>query len=85
MYYDDHIVDLVREMLLITLKIAAPEDYLRAFLDEGDALLRLLPGLRHRLHLRRERRRPEGIDGLVEQQKQVWKARGELVGTEFTG
>lgn len=24
MYYDDHIVDLVRDMLLITLKIAAP-------------------------------------------------------------
>lgn len=24
MYYDDHIVDLVRDMLIITLKIAAP-------------------------------------------------------------
>jgi flagellar biosynthetic protein FliQ len=24
MYYDDHIIDLVREMLLITLKISAP-------------------------------------------------------------
>lgn len=37
----------VRELLSHALELAAPQDYYRAFLDEGEELLRLLPDVRH--------------------------------------
>ncbi|MBX3083451.1 MAG: AAA family ATPase [Anaerolineae bacterium] len=36
-----------RERLTLALAIAAPEAYFRAFLDEGESLLRMLPAVRH--------------------------------------